>query len=459
MQTVLNQSLSHEEAFSAIISMRSFPELVSILTEINFPPLWNICQWIIFNYLGNDEVYIRGLTITFSILSAIFTYKIGSFLWSKKTGFIAALLTLTNPLLFAYAFEAEAYSIIILSVSASIYYFLRIFYNEERVRRRDKIGYVFSNLLSLYSSQATLAIIIVHSFWGIYEIIFGKRARAKKLFKLNLTTLIGYIPWFILTYNLSREMYSQLFEQIPRPVDIVNFFFNYYSGNILYKEIGLPLLNVGLFQFSLYLLAATLVLRKWWKSIKKTIILLLILCIPALLTWFLLYKITFTPIDNYLIYTLPVITLIISSSRSKFSIIPIILLLMIFTYTNYIYFTNPSKPEFNKLTEHIKSELKESDLIINNYQNNTHHLWETKYYDISAPIYIPSEGVNLPFFAGTALMEKSDVIHEIPEKINKIAVITDRTIEVVNFPSYTESESKTFGNLKLILYEKDKDTD
>ena len=122
--------------------------------------------------------------ILFFLGTVFFTYKIGSFLFTKKTGVFAALLTSLNPFFFIYAFEGRMYSIMALGVTASMYYFLRIFYNEDKVRRRDRIGYVFFTLWALYSHHFAFFVVITQGLWWLYELIFGKRLRAKKMFLL-----------------------------------------------------------------------------------------------------------------------------------------------------------------------------------------------------------------------------------------------------------------------------------
>lgn len=147
--------------------------------------------------------------------------------------------------------------------------------------------------------------------------------------------------------------------------------------------------------------------------------------------------------------------LILVSSRSKISIVPLTILAIFFGIIDYDYFTHPAKLPFRQYSEYVKSELKEGDFLIN-WNASSHHLWETKYYEIPAPIYIPPSGGDLPFFVGTALMEENDIIREIPEETGRVGVVTSGSIEEVSLPGYTESAVKDFDGLKFIWYEKSK---
>jgi len=95
--------------------------------------------------------------------------------------------------------------------------------------------------------------------------------------------------------------------------------------------------------------------------------------------------------------------------------------------------------------------MREGDFLVNWYSNGTHHIWETKYYGIPAPIYAPGEG-ELPFFVGTALMEKGDIIREIPEEVERIGIVTSGPIEEVSLPAFEKDGVEEFNGLKFMWY-------
>jgi len=455
METVFNQSIWGDEGFSAILSMKPLPEIIKIISRDTSPPLWNIWEWLIFNTLGTDEVYIRGLSLAFFLGTVFFAYRIGSFLWSKKTGLLAALFTALNPFFFIYAFEGRMYSIMAFGATASTYYFLQVFYNEERIRRRDKIGYVFFTLWALYSHHFAFFVVIIQGLWWLYELAFGKRIRAKRMFKLFLLTGAGYVPWLIPLYNQTKMVGGGFWLGTPTLNDLGNVISDYLAKGIKNDELSLPLFELPLYQISLYLVIATTVLRKWWKSIKKTIFLLLCFLGPIILTWLISQKFQSIFYNRYLLYTIPAAMLVLVSSRSKISIIPLAILAIFFGIIDYDYFTHPKKLPFRAYSEYVKSELRQGDFLIN-WNASSHHLWETKYYGIPAPIYVSPEGGDLPFFVGTALMEEDDIIREIPESIQRVGVVTSGSIDEVSLLGYTEGEVKEFNSLKFVWYEKSK---
>jgi hypothetical protein len=62
-------------------------------------------------------------------------------------------------------------------------------------------------------------------------------------------------------------------------------------------------------------------------------------------------------------------------------------------------------------------------------------------------------GDSLPYFVGTALMEKTDIIHSLPDA-DRLGVITVSSSEEVNVPGYYQEEIRNFGDLKFIWLSK-----
>ena len=102
----------------------------------------------------------------------------------------------------------------------------------------------------------------------------------------------------------------------------------------------------------------------------------------------------------------------------------------------------------------VKKELRPGDFLIN-WNSASHHIWETKFYGIGAPIYIPPGSGDLPFFVGTALMEDDDIIREIPEWAERVGVITTGPIEEINVHGYTESGVVSVDRIKFVILSKD----
>ena len=444
MPNQFNTSLWGDEGFSAILSMKSLPEIIRIIINDTSPPLWNISEWIVFNTLGTDEIYIRLLAFTFFLGAVFFTFKIGEYLWGRRIGLVSATLTFLNPFFFIYAFEGRMYSILALGVTASFYFFLRIMTSEKEAKTLDKGGYVIATLWAMYSHHFAIFAVFLQGMWFIYEFFKGERKIAISMFKAFIAVGIGYIPWIIPLYNQTRMVGGGFWLGTPTVADFFGLLGRYLGAGIPHT----------LQKASLVLVLLALSLRRWSKkSTKIDFFLLSWFLVPIALTWVISQLFQSIFFDRYLIYTIPAAMLLVSSRTRKLSGILLATIVVVFAIIDFHYFTNPTKRPFRELASYVKESRGSGDFLIN-WNAGSHHLWETKYYGIPAPIYVPG-GEELPFFVGTALMEVSDVVHELPEGAERVGVVTSGPVDEIELPGYTEEEVKEFKNLNFVWYQRE----
>lgn len=449
MLNVFNQSIWGDEGFSAILSMKSVPDILKIISRDTSPPLWNIFEHFAFQEFGTGEIVIRSLSLIFFLGAVFFTYKIGSLLFSRKTGLFAAVLTFLNPFFFTYAFEGRMYSIMALGVAASMYFYIRSFFGESG--KWIRIGYIFSTLWALYSHHFAIFAILLQGVWWLYELVFGRRQTAKRIFKSFIVIGIGYTPWLIPLYNQTKMVGGGFWLGTPTLIDLRTLFYDYLGQGIKNKDLVLPIVNQPFYEIALYATLASMVLRKWWKSIKKNIFLVMWFAGPIILTWIVSQKFQSIFFNRYLLYTIPAGMLVLASNRTKISIFLLSVLIIIFGVIDFNYFTHPTKLPFREMATYVKETVRPGDFFINWYSNGTHHIWETKYYGFDAPIYVSGDG-ELPFFVGTALMEEGDVIRDIPDNTERVGVFTSGSNEEVNIPGYKQESVKDMSGLKFMWY-------
>jgi hypothetical protein len=408
-------SLWGDEAFSAILSMKSLPEIISIIARDTSPPLYNISEHLWFGLVGTGEVAIRALSFFYYLIAIFFVYKIGKYLWDNKTAALAASLTFFNPFFFVYSFEGRMYSILAAGVTASMYFFIR----------KKWVGYVIATAVALYSHHFALFAVLIQFLWFLKEYFWGKRKTALQIFKSFVVVGILYSPWLIPLYNQTRMVGGGFWLGTPTLKDL---------GRLL-----LIYLNVGLL---------ALILRRWEKNLGKSILLVAWFLGPTLLTWEVSQKFQSIFFDRYLLYTIPPAMILAASERRSISLVAIFITIVVFFSADLYYFTHPIKRPFRELTTYVK-EVKRGDDYLINWNSAAHHLWEAKYYGIPAPLYIP-EGTKLPFYVGTALMTEGDIVSSLPKKVNRVGVITSGPIEEITIPGYTKSEKKIFGTLKVV---------
>lgn len=449
IENVFTESIWGDEGFSAILSMKSIPEIIKIISRDTSPPLYNITEHLAFQYFGVSEITIRGLSLFYFILCILFVYLIASMIWSKKTGALAALATTLNPFFFIYAFEGRMYSILALGVTASMYFFLRIFSFKGK-QIINYLGYIFFTLWAIYSHHFAFFALIVQGLWVVKEFFSGKRRTSFGVVKSLLIVGLLYIPWLIPLYGQVTMVKGGFWLGKPSLNDLKVLIYDYLGQGIKLINFEIPLIKIKIFELAPYLVFTTLLTRKWWKSIDKTVFFLLWFIGPILITWGISQQFTSIFFNRYLLYTIPAAMIVLVSCRSKISFIPLIVTLSVFLIVDVHYFFTPKKLPFREMSTYVKSTMQNGDYLIN-WNSSAHHLWETKFYGIPAPLYIP-ENIELPYYVGTALMEDSDIIREIPDDVNRVGVITSGSFEEIILPGYGVKEQKEIGNLKFGWY-------
>ncbi len=437
MPNQFTASLWGDEAFSAILSMKSIPQIIETIARDTSPPLYNITEHLWFQIFGSSEVAIRSLSFVYYLIAIFFVYKIGKFLFGRQTGLIASLVTFLNPFFFVYAFEGRMYSILAASLTASMYFFLTKNYK----------FYALATLAGLYSHHFALFLLPIQ---GLLALQFLFSADKRKIFfnfvKSWVAIGILYIPWLIPLYGQTKMLGTGFWLGKPTFVDLRNLFQKYLAEGQ----------NHPLSQLALYIAFGLLLVRDWRKNLSKSLSLIIWFIGPILVVFIISQKFTSIFYDRYLLYAIPAIALVLASNLRQISKLLLFVLVTLFLIIDIFYFTHPTKRPFRELSEYVQETKRGDDMIIN-WNSSAHHLWESKYYKIPAPIYIPKG--DLPYFAGTALMEKSDIVKSLPSgKSSKdpfrIGVITSGPIEEVSLPGYTSTTPHIFGDLKFVWLNK-----
>jgi mannosyltransferase len=442
MPNQFNASLWGDEAFSAVLSMNPIPKIIEIISRDTSPPLYNITEHLWFQIFGTSEVTVRSLSFLYFLLTVYFVYKIGTLLRTRRVGLLAAALTFLNPFFFVYAFEGRMYSILALGVTASMYFFLKILNSKnKKPKASDQVGYVVTTALALYSHHFSIFALFVQGIWFIKEFLTGNKQLAMKMFKSFIAVGIAYSPWLIPLYNQTRMVGGGFWLGTPTVADFFGLLGRYLGAGIPHS----------LQKIALALTLVAVLMRKWSRKLETDLFLLGWFLLPIALTWIVSQRFQSIFFDRYLLYTIPGAMLIVASKGRKFSGIVIGILVIVLLIIDFNYFTHPTKRPFRELATYVKETKQEKDLLIN-WNSAAHHLWESIYYEIPAPIYVP-EG-ELPFYVGTAQMTDKDILKQIPKETERVGVITSGPIDEIELANYTEEEAKTFGELKFVWYQK-----
>lgn len=428
----LTVSLWGDEAFAATLAVKSVVDIIRIVARDTSPPLYYLCLHTWMKLFGTSEIAIRSLSFLFFLGTVVTVFLIGKHLWDKKTAVLASLLAFTSPFLFTYAFEGRMYAILAFTSTLTVYFFLK----------KNRLGFILASTAALYSHHFSIFILGFLGIWSFWEAKFN----LKKTWALKLLLFTGllYLPWLYPLYYQTSLVGGGFWLSRPTLAD--------FLGVVVKFLVGEPKAIVQ--RVALGLMLIVLLLHLWRKDDPKSKKTALDTSVFQL-GWFfsplvLTYVISqlFQPIffDRYMLASIPAACLLLVSKRRKGASVLILAIILLLGYHNWQYFTHPTKRPFQELAEYVKQEGVNISLI--NYNAAAHHLWESKYYGLSAPIYAPTP---LPFYTGTALMEKGDIINKLPEA-SQILAISSAWPDQVKIEGYQISQSKSFSDQLWLVW-------
>lgn len=416
-------SLWGDEAFAAVLAQKSYWQIILNVARDTSPPLFYLSLHTWMKFFGTNEVAIRMHSFLYFLLLCWVVYLIGKAVFDKKIGIIAALLTFLNPFLFQYGFEGRMYSILAFYCTLSMYFFIT----------KQKIPYILATAGALYSHHFALFIVFA-------QFVFSLPKLRENFFKtLQPFLFVGllYLPWFYPLYYQTSLVAGGFWLGKPDLASFCNLLKYFMVG--LFKH---PLQN------KVFVLSLLLLLIRRWR--RKDLLLLTWFLLPILLTFVVSQFKESIFLDKYLLFAIPAMILLLASRPRKIFYPLIFFLIFALSIMSFYYFFHPTKRPFRELAIFVKQTQKPEDYLIN-WSGGFHHFFESKYYQLEAPLYYPTG--EPPFFIGTALMEKGDVIKELPRK-ERIGVITSDPPEKVYLPYYKLEKIYYFDDLKFIWFTK-----
>jgi len=433
METMWTESLWGDEGFSALAVQKPFWETMGVVMRDTAPPLFYILGWAWGRVFGFSEVSLRSLSFLLLVGASGFTFLILRKIGKESLPALAgALLAFFSPFLFPYAFEFRMYALFAFMTLGSVYFF---------ISQRWK-GYVIFTTLALYSHHYTLFTVLGQFLWYLIAEFDWKHLKTAHR-QLWPFFLVGglYLPWiYPFSIQLARVKGSGFWLSVPSLGEISNLLYRFATGGVMASRRT----------FAAVLVVILLVAKQWKTFGKKWLALCVIFLMPIILSIIISYIITPIFYDRYLLSVFIGMSVLIVVGMRKWAWPALLLLLALYIYSSVGLFTHPTKRNFRDLANYVKQHEQPGDFRIN-YNGKAHHLWESKYYGIDAPIYTPNGP--LPLYVGTAQMTDEDTIQAIPSDISRLEVFTSESVEQVKLPKeWGLEESKEFDELKVLWY-------
>jgi len=429
------ESLWGDEAFSAMAVQKNLFEMLSVVMKDTAPPLFYLVGYGWGRLFGFSEVALRSLTLLLMVGTATFAGLIVHEIDRDKVkGFLAGALAFLSPFILPFAFEWRMYALLTFTVTASTYFFIS----------KKWFWYVIFALAAMYTHHFAVFTVFAQGVWFMLtEFPYRKPKQWLGQLKPFLWIIFGYSFWLYPFYTqVQRVKGSGFWLSVPKINDLVDLLYRFATGGVAKR-----------WQVMVAILAATILLLKEWKRVYgRWVGLLLIFSAPIFLSYFLSKIITPIFYDRYLLSAVVGSSVLLVVGVKKQFVWLVVILLAVYGYLSWNVFNSPRKRPFREFAAYVKTQVKTDDYLLN-WNGRAHHIWETKYYGIPAPIYTPNGP--LPLYVGTAQMIPNDTVDKLPSK-PRIGLIASEDPKEINLPGYKMTFVKQFAELRFMWWSKTK---
>jgi len=229
-----HRSLWLDETFSFAYISRSWeailtnPVLMKEASELN-PPLYFVFLSGWTALFGVSEFSLRSLSVVFGVIAIILTGLIGSFLYDRRTGLLAALFMAVMVFPLRYSQEARGYALFLMLALASFYFCVRCL---QKGQARDWFAYL----------GITVALSYTHTYWvflvlaqNLYVLLFYWAERVTLLRWIGIQTVVTlcFLPWLPQFFaQVEEATHGQFWLQQPSS-PIHDFRFHILIGTLL----------------------------------------------------------------------------------------------------------------------------------------------------------------------------------------------------------------------------------
>lgn len=393
---ILTQSLWRDEAFSALLSLKSLDQIIKITAADFSPPLYYFFLHFWVKLVGWGEVALRIPSVFFLILAAGMAFLLGRELFSSRVGRWAAVLVLLNPLAFYYAFEARMYLMLTFLAAAAFFCLIT-----ERW-----FGFVTTTLLGLYCHNFMVFALV--GFLVAYIYLRGSGNRKPLILSLA-AIFLGFVPWLGILFSQLRSVDQAFWIARPGWRELIQALVGLFGGPNI-RQVPLTLLFGG---FWLVILGGWFFRRSAAVGRRGVTMLLLALVVPIAAS-FLVSLVVPLFVMRYLVFAVVPLAILLAAiltslPRSCFWLIGAALL---FFFRDVMLFMTPDKFPIRETVQPVAAERRQEPVICESILN----FFEVKYYlrrlgKETGPVYLLSSGQ--AHYAGGALLEPSELLAQV----------------------------------------------
>lgn len=364
----MHESLRLDEAQSLWQTSRSASDILRTVAEDVHLPLYHFLLFGWRSVFGSGVVAVRLLSLIFFLASLPAIYRLGTVAFGRNIGRFAVLLAAISPFLNWYGNETRMYTLLLLFVVLSHYFFMRIM----RQERDDTppapawAGYLVTSAVGMY----------VHYFFGFVLLsqaiyfIFGRknfpRGSFMKFVAVAGIVILLFSPWIVYVQSLGSASNTRPEIEPPTSINVFNSFSQFMFGFQTDK------INTLLLSFwPVLVLVAFLMLQGRRAVSPEAAYFMTSIIVPMVAVFSLSYIVQPLFLSRYLIVVLPSFYIVLAWMISLFPrtiSVPIrVFVVAMMLLTLGIEIANaktPVKEDYREVSEYLERNAGSRDLII-----------------------------------------------------------------------------------------------
>ncbi len=193
-------SLDFDEAYTIVVAMRPFKQIILGTAEDGYPPLYYLLMhlWI---KLGIKDYLVRSSSLLFGLGTIALVYIVGKNIFEERTAILAALFTALANCQVEYSQKARMYTMVSFFACLTAYLVLRAY---QSGNWHFWLGYSISAIAGLYVHNYFLFLPIAFGLYGLLQFKRYRFSPARWLIA-QLVIIILYLPWLkVLLGQFSR---------------------------------------------------------------------------------------------------------------------------------------------------------------------------------------------------------------------------------------------------------------
>lgn len=412
MLPILNQSYWRDEAFSVLLSLKNPLDIIQSTSRDVSPPFYYLILHYWMLLFGTQEVSVRTLSLLFHVLTVVIVFFITRNIFRTIAGqILVSLITFFNPFLLAYAFEARPYSMIAFLTVLAVYLAIK--------KRLFLLGIVLG--LGILTHNFFFFTFCGFIFWWFYT--NRKRVSIKLAVSFVSFPLLSILLWGGVLWTQWAKVAGGFWIKTPTNTIFLHTVEVFSQGSATY--LAAPML----FTFSLLLFFFAFsywIVKDTYENTHIPLLFAFVGIIPIIITYFV--SVFFAPIyhERYLIGSLPVLLLLTGYSLYHLFVerksLRYIIVACVAVYAMMLWQTaedvtkTTTKPAINYGVKQILLKAQPGDIIV---PKDILNFLETKYYvqqsGAPIPVYAYAPDGKIPFYIGSILYEKSEIIQSMPK--------------------------------------------